>query len=410
MLYRLEIENFFAIREKQVIDIRVPHGIADDDGRFAPIFPGASERAARTIAIYGANASGKSTLLRAPLFLAGFMRNALPTPDGSPALHTFNDADRYNRPVRLAAECAGVFPVNGADPDATIQPPNLEFGCLRYEVSLVWREEIGWSVDEELCRFRPGGVGKWRRVFERDVASGIKGSAYFPLTGYTKIIDKLRADTSLVAMLAQFDHAPAQRLVDAAKLVYTNILHPGLRMEDARAFEYYARDPEVLRALNREIRRIDLGIGAVVMTHESDGRPAPEFCHTGLNTQMPWAMESHGTKSFVRLFPVLHYLSRSGGIGFVDEIDQAIHPLLLPEILRRFRLETTEKNPAQLWFACHTASLLTELTKEEILLCEKDSTGAVRVYRLKDVADVRRDENLFRKYMTGVYGGVPLLG
>ena len=61
MLYKLEIENFFSIRDPQVLDLSVDGKVPDPEGRFAPIFPGADVRAPKVIALYGANASGKTT-------------------------------------------------------------------------------------------------------------------------------------------------------------------------------------------------------------------------------------------------------------------------------------------------------------------------------------------------------------
>jgi len=45
---------------------------------------------------------------------------------------------------------------------------------------------------------------------------------------------------------------------------------------------------------------------------------------------------------------------------------------------------------------------------EEILFCEKDRMGRTSLFLARDVA--RRDDNLRRKYMSGVYGAVPQVG
>jgi hypothetical protein len=47
--------------------------------------------------------------------------------------------------------------------------------------------------------------------------------------------------------------------------------------------------------------------------------------------------------------------------------------------------------------------------KEEIVICEKDRQGRSSIFSLMDVK-VRRDENHYRKYLSGAYGGVPMLG
>jgi hypothetical protein len=54
--------------------------------------------------------------------------------------------------------------------------------------------------------------------------------------------------------------------------------------------------------------------------------------------------------------------------------------------------------------------LLDDLSKEEVVFCEKDQQGRTRVFSLMDVQAVRRDENLYRKYLSGAYGAVPTIG
>ncbi|HWJ39100.1 MAG TPA: AAA family ATPase, partial [Sphingomicrobium sp.] len=99
-----------------------------------------------------------------------------------------------------------------------------------------------------------------------------------------------------------------------------------------------------------------------------------------------------------------------GGVCIIDEFDASIHPLVLPEMIRWFYDdEGRNQFGAQLWFTCHSVSLLDNLTKEEVIICEKDRKGRTLAHSLMDVK-VRRDENLYRKYLSGAYGGVPQIG
>ena len=125
---------------------------------------------------------------------------------------------------------------------------------------------------------------------------------------------------------------------------------------------------------------------------------------------MSWRFESHGTRAFIKMYPYILAALKNGGVVLVDEMDAAIHPLLLPELLRWFYDKNgRNQNNAQLWLTCHSASLLEDLQKEEIVICEKDRQGRTRIFSLMDVK-VRRDENHYRKYLGGAYGGIPYLG
>ena len=47
MIYRLEIDNFYSIRERQVIDLTVGRKVPDEPGRLVRIHDGSEERAPR---------------------------------------------------------------------------------------------------------------------------------------------------------------------------------------------------------------------------------------------------------------------------------------------------------------------------------------------------------------------------
>jgi hypothetical protein len=223
------------------------------------------------------------------------------------------------------------------------------------------------------------------------------------------VIDKVRDNASLISTLAQFDHKPSLRLRDAARTISGNILIDRTEIRDDDAIRYYAGNSLFVDKLNKEIQRIDLGIRRMNIVQGSTG-PVALFEHEGLQQPMPWILESHGTRSFVRSFPFLQEALQRGGIALIDEIDISIHPLVLPEIIRWF--QDPQRNPfkAQLWITCHAASLLEDLLKEEIFFCEKDSKGRTSIYGLQNIQNVRRADNRYRKYLSGVYGAVPQIG
>ncbi len=125
---------------------------------------------------------------------------------------------------------------------------------------------------------------------------------------------------------------------------------------------------------------------------------------------MPLVYESEGTRHFLKLYPMLLHALETGGMAVIDELDAAIHPLLLPEILRWFYDRDRNPHDAQLWMSCHNASLLEELIKEEVFFCAKDSGGRTEIYGLKDIQAVRRTDNYYRKYLGGMFGAVPQIG
>ena len=94
----------------------------------------------------------------------------------------------------------------------------------------------------------------------------------------------------------------------------------------------------------------------------------------------------------------------------MDEFDNDIHALLVPELINLFQSRETNPNDAQILMSCHNPSVLECLSKEEIYFTEKDSLGGTEIYGLKDVQDIRRDANLYAKYLSGVFGAIPKIG
>lgn len=402
MLYRLEVENFYSIRDRQVIDLRVARNTPNEDGRLAPIWQGAAERAPKVVAFFGANASGKSNVLKALPFLAWFLRSSFQAaPDAWMQYAPFQDDVMSDRPTRLAFSCAGP-----ADPHRAGAPDVVP--CeYAYEVSLIGPAMQPQRVLSESLTYRPPGASRSIRLFERDEDGHVRPGRALDLAEYDKVLDKiLRPNASVISTLAQLNQPFATMLSNVWALVNANIFVERTDYAEGEVARYYASNDQHLKRLNRELARLDLGIKAMHVQQSGLG-PTLRFEHVGLFGPLPRQMESNGTWQFVKLFPLLIRALEAGGIAVVDELDQAIHPLVLPEILSWFRDPEDNPHDAQLWISGQNASLLEDLSKEEAFLCEKNSAGATHVYGLRDIMSVRRDDNYYRKYLGGVYGAVP---
>ncbi len=407
MIYHLEIENFYSIRDSQVLDLRVPRNVSDYPERLHPLFPGADDRAPKVVALFGANGSGKSSVLKALAFLAWFIKDSFQNQSPLPC-ERFNDEESMNRPIRLAIELGGLTELSFAAVNSRSHRPE-EFGLYRYELELLSRDGTIRSVSREALRHKPQGQGKWQRVFERGADREIRGSKSFSLAGYSQVVDKVREDASVISTLALFEHEPSKVLVQVAGTVFRNILMERVEFSDRDVIQFLAQNQTAVENLNRELQRIDVGVERMEIVQTASG-PTALFKHEGLHVPMPWTLESQGTRSFIRVFPLLLLAMQQGGVAVVDELDLSIHPLVLPEIVRWFYDPDRNPSGAQLWMSCHSASLLDDLSKEEIVFTEKDQFGRTNIYSLMDVQSVRRSDNLYKKYLGGAYGAVPQIG
>ena len=102
MIHKIEIENFHSIRDRQTLDLRAPANAPEDTDRLAECWPGSVDRAPKVIAVFGANGSGKSNLLRALSFAAWFIHSSFSLAPKAKIPHEpFNDEGSFERPTKL---------------------------------------------------------------------------------------------------------------------------------------------------------------------------------------------------------------------------------------------------------------------------------------------------------------------
>jgi hypothetical protein len=405
MIHRLEIENFYSIRETQVIDLRIGAKVPDEEGRFAEIKDGSGERVPKTVAFFGANASGKSTVLKALAFLRWFLLESFAlSPDAS--LPVLRFADGNSDPTRIRVHFEWYSQLTSMDPDILRRTP---FAQYIYEVKMSGASDGRMTVLSEELRIQPA-IGKSRKVFRRNEDGEVESGSSFPLRRLSHVIAKLRPNVSMTSTIAQFEkHAPTIVLLGWARRIFPNIFVEKTPNDEQSTLHYYAAHQELVDSLNGILGRVDLGIRSMSLLEGSDGILA-WFEHSGLKSALSIRFESEGTRQFLSVFPYIWDAWRAGGIAVLDELDSTIHPMLLPEILRWFHDPLTNPHQAQLWICGHSASLLEELRKEEIFFTEKDDLGRTKVYGLKDIEAVRRVDNFYQKYLGGVYGAVPRIG
>lgn len=406
MLFKIEIDNFFSIGERQEIDLRVRKSVDDSLGRLSPIYTGSEERAANVVALFGANAAGKSNVLRAIAFGAWFVSNSFQSrPNENLPYEKFGSNDKISKPTRLSFSFSG--PVDYLDTSRKgLQCP------YTYELILsprVNEPDYDYVVLEKLS-YQPKGRGKPSTIIERCENGSIKFAKGFMTTSSEKALKEvLRRKASVLSTLAQLNHDFARAFVTAISAVISNIFVDRIEGDDHAMTRWYTENPTALERLQTIAKRIDLGIEEIGIDTATT-EPRLLFQHSGLDQIISLDRESHGTRQFIKLFPFVFMALERGGIAIIDEMDTAIHPLILPEILRWFTDKKYNPHGAQLWTTCHSVSLLAELTKEEVLFCEKDSKSQTSVYKLADIDGVRRNENFFGKYLGGEYGAVPVFG
>jgi len=120
--------------------------------------------------------------------------------------------------------------------------------------------------------------------------------------------------------------------------------------------------------------------------------------------------ESEGSKRMFELGPEIIDCLRSGRPLIIDEFDARFHPELTKRLVELMNSHANKKG--QVVFVTHDTNLLDSdlLRRDQICLVEKDKYGASHFYTLADFKGVRNDAQFEKDYLSGRYGAIPLLG
>jgi len=157
-------------------------------------------------------------------------------------------------------------------------------------------------------------------------------------------------------------------------------------------------------------------LGEEILILREDGRPVVKRIvplHRGQSGELvPFTIfqESDGTRRLLDLIPVFFGAIQGPATIIVDEIEQAIHPVLLRELVSKFAMDTQTKG--QLVFTTHEAHLLDQefMRQDEFWFAEKSPEGATSFTPLSDFKDVRYDLDLRKGYLLGRFGAIPSTG
>jgi AAA15 family ATPase/GTPase len=119
--------------------------------------------------------------------------------------------------------------------------------------------------------------------------------------------------------------------------------------------------------------------------------------------------ESDGTQRLFHLVPVLMELLGGERVVVIDELDRSLHPHLSYKVLELFLNNGREKK-SQLIVTTHESSLLNLdlLRRDEIWFVEKNKDGVSNVYSLEEFAP-RYDNDIQKGYLLGRFGAIPFI-
>jgi hypothetical protein len=394
VLLRFAVENFRSIRDRQELSF-LATPLNERTGIEVDVRPNTTVSVLPVIGIYGANASGKSNILKA---LAEMAQRAISPPR----------SEHVPRPDPFLLDPKGP----GAP---TLFEVEFLLEGVRYAYGLAENDD---GVTSEWLHAFP--LGRRQVWFERNVSAS--DPFRFPgdyLRGSKALLaDMVRHDAPFLSIGTSLRHpqlSPVARWLNRITLLTRPAAGSRqLRVERMLLSTFF--NGRYARWANELVRRADLGIIGAEFVESADLGSSHElqFRHAGKvgSTLLPLLSESDGTLSWARTLRVLLPILATGGVAVIDELDASLHPELAAEVIRMFQDPEVNRWRAQLLFACHDVTMLGTnfgaplLDRDQIWFTEKDQAGATELYPLAELGP-RKGENLERGYLAGRYGATP---
>ncbi len=120
--------------------------------------------------------------------------------------------------------------------------------------------------------------------------------------------------------------------------------------------------------------------------------------------------QSQGTIKMFEISPLLINAIEKGETLVIDEFDARFHPLVSKKIVELFN--SIDNKFSQLIFITHDTNLLSAdlLRRDQIDFVEKDNFGASHLYSLVQFKGIRNTASFQKDYISGKYGAIPFLG
>lgn len=432
MIHYLKISNFGPIRKEVVLDFEVSE--KDESTAYEVTMPDGT-RVLKLIYLYGPNASGKTTFLKAFSFLRRlFLRpvaDKVQELDYSPFLFTkspqhattkfelsFYIGMRYvyelelrnsviTREKMIYYASAKPTVLFERETDKTKKLTSLTFGSA-IKVAAKDRDLLEGNTLHNNSVI--GAFGKTNV----DIPSLAIVYAYFSkflagvldktddLIEYTA--DMISGDSNIKSWVNEFMHkADRQIAAVEAHEGYVSVPDPKWDMTSLR-----------YKTLYGSVRNLFGRSNAIKMYGGGSVERKVEVKHKVKDVEytLPLSSESSGTRHYFGLAGPLYKLIHGKQILCIDELENSLHPDLMQHFLQLFLLNASA---SQLVITTHNLSLMANedlIRKDALWFTQKGDDGSVQLYSAADFDSsvLRKSSSILKAYNTGKLGAKPNLG
>ena len=361
----------------------------------------------RSAFIFGANASGKSFLVKAFMALKEMVRDA------------FAAGHRYGwyEPFRLRKE----FLKSPVEMRVRLIVDGVLYD---YSISYSTDSVVGESLyhyphGRRACVFQRTGPGEFKRCNDGFAKFTTTSSAYLAVASKyndevcarvrTAILDmvvlNMRADMLMESSceMAARDLECKERMLDGLKMADFGISDFIRQGEEVDPSDIRKDIPPALYELLAKDKR-PITRTKMLVKHDFD-----EYDVGDDGKFFPIEIESAGTSCMLGMMGPLVDALVNGKTLIVDEFGSYFHPLLVRWIIDQFSADGNP-NKAQLIAVTHNVELMDIdlLRRDQVWFTDKDRKGGFsRIYSLSDFKGVRKDSDIRKSYLIGRFSAVP---
>ena len=378
MVLRFRLKNVFSFRDEITLDLQAAK-IQTEKGKALSriLFTINGEQILKSISMFGANASGKSNVIKGIKACVNMIRSS----------HTYNE----NTIFQVAP-----FKFDGYDKQPSSFYVRFIVDGIEYEYSFsLTQTEI---LTEQLYYYPRG---RRSLVFTRDETKGPEKTEIYEFRQAIKRPMDVAANTSrktlFVSRASQMDR-------DIAKKVFRFFTEDIVLdyKESAMPVEDFLKTKKenilrILNAADSDIVDMKIQSNSLKTFHKSNPNIAFDF-----DTE-----ESEGTKTLFQMMLGIINVIRNDRTLLMDGIDTNLHPHLVEYIINLFN----RSNHAQLIYTAHNTHLLNTdfQRRDQVYFVNKRDDGYSELYSLYDFKDFRDNYDMKKAYLQGRFDAIPYL-
>lgn len=379
MVLEMRLSNMFSFRDEVTLDLQAAK-IQTKKARELEgnMFSVDGEQMLKSVALFGANASGKSNVIKAIRACVNMVRSSHNyNVDTRFAISPFKFEDYANKPSSFYIR----FLLNGVE----------------YEYSFSFMHD---EIITETLYYYPNG--RKSLVFRRDESRGTEKKDIYEFKTVIKrpfdVADNTSKKTLYISRASQMDREIAQKIF----LFFCNDIVLDYQVANIDSLDNLFKERkeqmlEVLRTADSDIIDFKIQNNAITTFHRTNPSVAFDF-----ETE-----ESEGTKTLFRMMVRMIGIIHEGKMLLVDEIDNSLHTQLVEFVIGMFN----HSNHAQLIYTIHNTHLLNTdfQRRDQVYFVNKREDGSSDLYSLFDFKDFRDTLDMEKAYLQGRFDAIPTI-